>query len=67
MPRRTQDGICGLAILKSMRLTAKQLEQARRKIIPVKKKKKNKKCELTAFQIFPLPANLWVFVWVKVL
>ena len=37
--RVTQLGLCGLKILKSFRLTAKQLEQARRKILSVRKKK----------------------------
>jgi len=37
--RITQEGICGLKILKSTRLTAKQLEQARRKILSVRKRK----------------------------
>jgi large subunit ribosomal protein L16 len=41
--RTTQDGICGLIILKSMRLTVKQLEQARRKIMTVRKKKEKQK------------------------
>jgi len=37
--RITQRGLFGLKILKSTRLTAKQLEQARRKILTVRKKK----------------------------
>lgn len=37
--RGAQKGICGLRILKSTRLTVKQLEQARRKILTVRKKR----------------------------
>ncbi len=37
--RTTQDGLCALKILKSTRLTAKQLEQARRKILTIRKRK----------------------------
>jgi len=38
-----QQGIIGLRILKSGQLTAKQLEQTRRKMITVRKKKEKQK------------------------
>jgi len=54
---RTQQGVYGLRVLKHTRLSSKQLEQVRRKIITVRKKREKQKIWFRCIPDIPITAK----------